>query len=333
VGAKYQKVLKLLTLALLLLIGCGKKTKKTDDKIPVQTVITAPAFNADSAYEYVNSQVKFGPRVPNSKSHVQCGDYLISQLKKYGWEVYVQSFEATAFDNKQLKARNIIASINPSAKKRILLASHWDTRPYTDQEEGNEKFKPGDGANDGASGVGILIEIARTIQTATIKPSVGIDIILYDVEDYGQPEFSELPRKSDTWCLGSQYWSNNKHVPNYTAYFGILLDMVGAPNAKFAMEGSSMNFAGDVVRKVWNTGSSIGYSSFFIPFQADQIIDDHIYVNTIAKIPMIDIIEFNESGEYYFADYWHTHNDNMKMIDKNTLKAVGQTLLQVVYNE
>ncbi|MFN0047953.1 MAG: M28 family peptidase [Cytophagales bacterium] len=312
--------------------SCEKKNKKSESQVSISTASNTPIFNPDSSYSYVAQQVAFGPRVPNSKSHIQCGDYLISQLKKYGWEVTVQSFQVNSFDNKQLNARNIIASFNPAATKRLLLASHWDTRPFADQDE-KDQFKPIDGANDGASGVGILIELARTVQNSTQKPTVGVDIILFDVEDYGQPEFSELPRKNDTWCLGSQYWSKNKHISHYSAYFGILLDMVGASNATFAMEGSSIMYANDVVKKVWNTASSIGYSNFFTPTQVEQIIDDHVYVNTIAKIPMIDIIEYNQSGEQFFGDYWHTHNDNMNVIDKNTLKAVGQTLIQVLYNE
>jgi len=320
-------------LATIIFISCNKKSKQTENTLPIQTFTTnAPVFNSDSAYTYIAAQVAFGPRVPNTPSHVKCGDFIIAQLKKHGWEVKVQSFQATSFDNKQLNARNIIASYNPKSTKRIMIASHWDSRPFADQDTKDQNL-PIDGANDGGSGVGILIELARTVQNAAQKPNVGIDLVFFDVEDYGQPEFSPLAQKPDSWCLGSQYWSKNTHVPNYSAYFGILLDMVGAPNAKFAMEGSSMYYAGDVMRKVWNTANTIGYSSFFIPTQVEQIIDDHVYVNTLAKIPMIDIIEYNANGDHFFGDYWHTHNDNMSVIDRNTLKAVGQTLLQVVYNE
>lgn len=314
-------------------LGCSQK--KSDSKTQnntLSTTISVPVFNQDSAYSYVAAQVAFGPRVPNTKAHFQCGDYLVLQLKRYGWEVTEQKFDAVAFDGKQLKARNIIASFNPSAQKRILLASHWDTRPFADQDQ-KDKEKPIDGANDGASGVGILIELARTIQNTSQKPTVGIDIIFFDVEDYGQPDYSTLPQKPDSWCLGSQYWAKNKHKPNYSAYYGILLDMVGAPNAVFAMEGTSMYYASDVVRKVWNTAAQVGYGNHFHQAVVDNIIDDHYYVNSLAKIPMIDIIEYNTSGEQFFGNYWHTHNDNMNVIDRNTLKAVGQVLLHVVYAE
>ncbi|MFL5730773.1 MAG: M28 family peptidase, partial [Cytophagaceae bacterium] len=319
----------LISLIALTLMGCPGK-EKPKEKVTSQERVPAPVFNADSAYEFVNAQVKFGPRVPNTASHIKCGDFLIAALKKTGAKVTVQTFEANAYDGKKLFLRNIIASINTDAPKRIIFAAHWDTRPFADQDPDKSYYKkPIDGANDGGSGVGILLEVARAINTFKSKPGVGLDLILFDGEDYGAPEEFEGSH-ANTYCLGSQYWAKNPHG---NAYYGILLDMVGAKNATFAKEGLSMQYAGSIVDKVWQTGHSLGYSSYFIFRETGAITDDHAYVNEFAKIPMIDIIEFKGGGENYFGSYWHTHNDNMDVIDKNTLKAVGQTLLEVVYNE
>jgi hypothetical protein len=317
-----------------LFTACDDKKQPVQEKEVVDVpLVKAPVFNEDSAYFFVEKQVKFGPRVPNTRSHVQCGNYLISQLKRFGTEVTVQSFVATAYDGTQLQSRNIIAAINPQATKRILLSAHWDTRPFADQDS-VRKREPIDGANDGGSGVAVLLEIARTIQADSLKPGVGVDIILFDSEDYGMPEWMESDDNSKVWyCLGSQYWAANKHKPGYSAYYGILLDMVGAANARFAREGTSLEYASNVVSRVWNLASRLGYGHYFIPAESPSIIDDHIFVNRVARIPSIDIIEFNQAGGNYFSPTWHTHRDNLSVIDRKTLKAVGQTVLQAVYQE
>ncbi|QCR24427.1 M28 family peptidase [Pontibacter sp. SGAir0037] len=333
---------RLNTLAVLLfftviLYRCDSSERGSNGQATVEVekpVVEAPAFNADSAYQFVEKQVAFGPRVPNTAEHYATGDWLISQLRSYGLEVQVQSFQMRAFNGTMLNLRNIIASYNPKAANRVLLAAHWDTRPFADKAE-TDQDKPIDGANDGGSGVGILLEVARAMHAAELKPNVGVDIILFDGEDYGQPDNSEFPYQDNTWCLGAQYWSKNKHVPNYRAKYGILLDMVGAEGAKFAREGASMNYAKEVVDKVWRAGNNLGFSEYFIYENAPAITDDHVYVNEWGGVRMIDIIEYNlvSSDGDYFGDYHHRHTDNMDVISRNTLKAVGQTVLHVIYNE
>jgi glutaminyl-peptide cyclotransferase len=319
-------------LSLLILFSCGEDKPKQETQTTTEAskpMVPAPLFNSDSAYKYVEQQVAFGPRVPNTPAHQKCGSYLIAKLKSFADTVTVQEFQAKAFDGKMLNLKNIKASFNLDAPKRILLASHWDSRPFADQDSVNPR-DPILGANDGASGVGILIEIARLLHENK-RPNVGVDIILFDGEDYGQPDFYQGPQQYDSWCLGSQYWSKNKG--SYTAYFGILLDMVGGKDAKFGMEGTSMKYAPTVVKKVWDIANKLGFGKYFIYQQTAQITDDHLYVNQLAKIPMIDIIEYDDSDGNYFGSYWHTHNDNMDVIDKATLNAVGQTVLQTVYEE
>lgn len=331
--------LLLLSAWVVVLFSCQRKTidpEETVSKLPKKRV-EVPEFNADSAFYFVEKQVNFGPRVPNSKAHRVTGDYLVKKLKSYGAEVTEQQFEATTFDNEILYLRNIIAGFYPEKRKRILLAAHWDSRPYADKDEDEaRRNEPIDGANDGASGVAVLLEIARIMHEYPVKPEVGVDIIFFDGEDWGELNSGlRKPTPSDLdswWCLGSQYWSKNKHIPNYSAYYGILVDMVGARNAQFHIEGLSNDYAGKVVKKIWDWGNVLGYSNLFIYDIKPRITDDHKYVNEIARIPMVIIVHY-EQEHGYFGDFHHTHKDNLELIDKNVLKGVGETLSYVIYHE
>lgn len=315
----------LLFLVLVVVAGCGRDGEKKKPEVPAK-VVNVPVFNADSAFYFIKKQVDFGPRIPNTAAHKKAGDYLIAQFKTYGATVKVQEFTATTFDNTKVSLRNIIASFNPEKKKRILLAAHWDTRPFSDKdkEKPNAAF---DGANDGGSGVGVLLEIARILQQQ--PTDVGIDIILFDGEDWGERTETSPPALPNNlqywWCLGSQHWAKNKHVPNYSAYYGILLDMVGGQHARFGFEDYSLDYAPSIVDKVWKTAAKLGYTNFFVNEKQGFILDDHVAVNIHAKIPMIDIISMDATH--------HTQNDNMDIISKETLNAVGQTVLQTIYYE
>lgn len=324
---------------LMLTAACESSRRSADSNVIERPgrIITVPAFNSDSAYSYIEKQVGFGPRVPNSQAHRRCGDFLISALEAYGAQVTVQSFVEEAYDGQKLYLRNIIGSFKPDFPKRILLAAHWDTRPFADRDP-ERPDEPIDGANDGGSGVGVLLEVARVMH-ANEAPEVGIDIIFFDGEDYGEHDsIAVAPMKNDRmqiwWCLGSQYWSRNLHKPAYSAYYGILLDMVGGRNARFYREGGSMQFAPKVVRKIWKTAQSLGYSHFFIDSDSPGIIDDHIFISRDAGIPTAAIVEYNpESPDSYFAPYHHTHQDNLRLIDRQTLQAVGETVLYAIYHE
>ena len=311
-------------------ISCGNSQKNSQQiEESEAAIVQAPAFNADSAYAYIAAQVQFGPRVPNTEAHRRCGDYLAAQLEKFGAKVYNQHADLVAYNGTILKSRNIIGAYQPENKKRVMLCAHWDSRPYADQDEKSNHQKPIDGANDGASGVGVLLEIARQIQQQA--PQIGIDLIFFDSEDYGTPDFYEGTYKPDTWCLGSQYWGRIPHVPDYKARFGILLDMVGGENSVFLKEGYSEEFAPDINKKVWKAAKKAGYGKTFIDERGDTITDDHLFINRLARIKTIDIIP--NDPETGFPPTWHTIHDNMDHIDKNTLKAVGQTVLEVIYNE
>lgn len=292
----------------------------------------SPEFNADSAYYFVDKQVSFGARVPNTKGHVQCGDYLVAELERFGAKVTEQKADLKAFDGTVLKARNIIGSYKPESPNRLLLFAHWDTRPFADWDpDKNNHHTPILGANDGASGVGVLLEIARNIQAQS--PEMGIDIIFFDAEDYGAPDFIDNPPAGDWWCLGSQYWSKNPHVNGYKARFGILLDMVGATDARFPKEQISRMNAGGVLEKIWSTARQLGYGRYFIDKNAGGVTDDHVPVIQNLRIPCVDIIQLDSDMPHGFGWYWHTTKDDMNVISKETLKAVGQTVMEVIYKE
>lgn len=328
-----SRLLAYLLMVLLSVASCKRGKEQPHENTPAR-VVTVPKFKGDSAYYFVERQVKFGPRVPNTSAHAKTADFLVNRFTQYKAKVAVQEFEATTFDNEKLKLKNIIASYNPEVKKRILLAAHWDTRPFADKDK-TQKDAPFDGANDGASGVGVLLEVARVLGSSAL-PSVGVDIILFDGEDWGEHEGEEkvpLPEgQSSWWCLGSQYWAKNRHQKNYSAYYGILLDMVGANRSQFYREEVSLEYAGQTVAKVWDAAAKLGYSDYFVKQNVGSITDDHLYINQLAKIPMIDIVHY-QAGIGFFGDYHHTTKDNLSLISKETLQAVGATLLNVVYYE
>ena len=317
---------------LLAFTACGTR-KNADSAIDKQDIaIEVPTFNADSAYQYINDQVNFGPRVPNSEGHRACAQYLCDQLKRFGATVVEQDMELMAYDGTLLKSKNIIGSYKPETKKRIALFAHWDTRPWADNDpdKGNH-HSPILGANDGASGVGVLLEIARQLQLS--QPELGIDIILFDAEDYGTHSAYEGEHTEESWCLGSQYWSRNPHVQNYNARFGILLDMVGGKNALFFREYYSEYYAKDIVNKVWKAAKKLKHDNYFINQSMGGATDDHLFVNRISGIKTIDIVPTDPQGNYSFDPTWHTMNDDMPNIDRKVLKAVGQTVLEVIYHE
>jgi glutaminyl-peptide cyclotransferase len=322
------------SLLLLLQTACNDTSETntnetTEVKSAVKARVTAPQFDEDSALSFTQKQVDFGPRIPDSKAHAKTAEWLSTKFKSYGANVIIQSGSGKTFDGKQYGIKNIIASYNDSAIDRVLLCAHWDTRPFADKDSLN-KNKAIDGANDGASGVAILLEIARLLKDK--KPNVGIDIILFDLEDYGRGEVQGFENTEDSWCLGSRYWSQNKHKAAYTARYGILLDMVGGINPSFPKEAYSVNYAPSLVDKVWGIAKNLGYGAVFKESLFGPITDDHFYVNEIAGIPCIDILSYDE-GLKDFNAHHHKHSDNMKHIDKATLDMVGNVVLDFIFNE
>ena len=268
--------------------------------------------------------------MPGTPAHAACADWFVATLRQWTPDVVVQEFKARAYDGRPLAGKNIIASFNAEAKDRILLCAHWDSRPFADHDpDPANHFKPVMGANDGASGVGVLLEIARCLSLD--KPAVGVDILLLDLEDFGE-HANWRGSSEDSWGLGSQHWAKNPHRPGYRARFGILLDMVGAAGATFPMEGTSMYYAPAVVRKVWDVARGLGLGRYFIDRESDPLIDDHLYINRYAGIPTVDIIDY-DAGRGGFPSSWHTVGDTLDKIDKKTLEAAGRTVLAVIRQE
>ena len=312
-----------------LFTSCKSNKQATEEVLqPV-----GPAFMADSAMAYCQAQCDFGPRTMNSKAHDLCEEWIVNKFKGFGLEVETQKADLTGWDGTKLHSTNIIAHFNPQAERRILICAHWDSRPWADNDPDSTNWhKPVLAANDGASGVRVMLEVARLLQNDTTL-AIGVDLVCFDAEDYGTPQWAEKNEDSEnTWALGAQYWAKN--LPeNYKPQFGILLDMVGGQGAKFYQEQNSIRYAASIVDKVWSAARHAGFSSVFANEVGGGVTDDHIPVNE-AGIPTVDIIPFYpDCRQSSFGPTWHTINDDMEHLDINTLKAVGQTLIQVIYSE
>ena len=318
----------------LLLSTCGNsKVNVSGDSNTADNVNPAgPTFSADSAYQYLCQQCDFGPRTMNSPAHDRCANWIANMFQRFGMKVNLQRADLRGYDGTILKSTNIIAAYRPELTDRVLICAHWDSRPWADNDPNPANHrKPVMAANDGASGVAVMLEIARLLATDSLNK--GVDFICFDAEDWGTPQWAESNgNDGDTWALGAQYWSANPHRQGYTARFGILLDMVGGQGAQFYQEQVSKHFADDVVRKVWAAARKAGYGSYFPNDEGNAITDDHLPVNQKAGIPCIDIIPYYPDCEQSsFGPTWHTVNDDTSHIDKNTLQAVGQTLIQVLF--
>lgn len=317
----------------ILMSGCKNPAAKqeTVDCEIAQAIKPVAIFNADSAFSYVKRQVDFGPRIPGTASHDNCATYIVNELKRHGAdEVLEQITETEVFTGEKLPVHNILGRINPDSSKRILFVAHYDTRPWADSEEDTELHNtPIPGANDGGSGVAVMLEMVR--QLAQKRPQIGVDLLFVDVEDYGQS--SGFGNHDDTWCLGSQKWVkempySDENRPSY----GIVLDMVGGLNARFNKEYFSNKYAPEIVTKVWVVARRSGYGDIFPTENGGVIIDDHVVLNQ-AGIPTIDVIESKNIETRSFPPTWHTLDDNLQNIDPASLKAVGQTMLNLIFTD
>jgi glutaminyl-peptide cyclotransferase len=278
-----------------------------------------PEFLSTNAFELLVRQTSFGPRDPGSSGHRDCLQFLVTSLKSCTDNVRIQEFSHIGYDGRKLPLTNVIASFNSEAPSRILLCAHWDTRPRAERDENPaRRQEPIIGANDGASGVAVLLELARIFKNH--PPPVGVDIVLFDGEDYGREG------DTDRYLLGSRYYAKNI-PPDRQPRYGILLDMVGDANLELPKEQNSIRFAPDIVKTVWNAARELGINQF-IDQVGDEILDDHIPLNE-AGIRTIDIIDFAYPDATH--KYWHTHDDTPEHCSAESLGAVGTVLVQVVY--
>lgn len=312
----------LLIFLIFIVLSCAKNGS---EKVPQENIkVRINKFNSDTCFAFIEKQVQFGKRYMNTQEHENCKSWLQEKLQTYDFDVIAQDFEAKSYNGITLKGTNIIGRYNSQVEERLLLCAHYDTRHIADKDT-TEKEKPIDGADDGASGVAMILEIARQIRSNPIP--MGLDIIFFDAEDHG----SDKPGNDYSWGLGSQYWSRNIHEKNYSVRYGILLDMVGSKNATFPKEGFSMQTARTEVNKIWNLARMMGQGDFFVDREVGFYTDDHRFIIENTNIPMIDVINIKGNGE--FGSYHHTHADNLEIVDKKTLQAVGQVILATIYKE
>ena len=328
-----MKRILLLTAAasLLLFFACKGNTGDSDTSdypsapSTDYTKVAIPEFSADSAYAYVEKQLSFGNRIPGSKGWERCAEWLTAQMSRFCDTVIVQDFRAVLWAGSAVPGKNIIAQLNPQAERRILLAAHWDSRKWADHDPSvDNHMKPVPGANDGASGVAALMEMARIM--GTMPPSVGVDFIFFDVEDQGTNGGNYRD-----WCLGSQHWASHRHNPNaaYAYIYGVLFDMVGTHNPRFTKEGYSYHNARQLTDKLWSAAASLGYSNIFVNQVTDDILDDHYFVSNDAGIHMVDIVQ--NDGDKSFFEHWHTVSDDINSINKEALGIVATVTLKTLY--
>lgn len=323
-----------------LLVECDNSHSIDDTEEMEKVKPVGPEFNVDSAYAFVKAQCDFGPRAMNTDGHERCAQWIVSKFEQYQCKVTTQKAQLRGYDGTMLNATNIIAQYRPELTTRILLCAHWDSRPWADNDPDSANWrKPILAANDAASGVAVMMEIARLLSippstdTQSPSPNIGVDFVCFDAEDWGIPMWYTGDDPGNTWALGSQYWAQN--LPQgYEARYGILLDMVGGQGARFHQEGFSKDFAPEIVKKVWRAARQVGYGSYFPKKDGGNITDDHLPVNQYTNIPTIDIIPYYpDCPQSSFGPTWHTLADDVEHIDPATLRAVGQTVIQTIWTE
>ena len=319
-----------------IVLGCCSCSTTKKSQTTEQSVVSVE-FNADTAYTFCAAQCDFGPRTMNSEAHERCAEWIQQQFEQYGYSVQMQKADLKGYNGTILKSTNIIASqkLKANSQKpeaRIFICAHWDSRPWADNDPDEANWrKPVMAANDGASGVAVMLELARLLQQND-SARMAVDFICFDAEDWGIPQW-ENDVDGDSWALGAQYWANSQEPKAKSYQYGILLDMVGGQGAKFYREGFSLKYAHNIVERVWQAANTAGYASIFPYLDGGYVTDDHVPVNEKAGIPCIDIINhYPDCEQSSFGPTWHTVNDDMQHIDKNTLKAVGQTLIQLIYS-
>lgn len=295
-------------LILVVLAGCGQTAPP-------------PAFDGEAALEYIRTQLAFGPRIPGTEGHRRTGDWLDSLLRLRADTVVVQSWDHETKSGTTIPLRNFIARFNPSAEARILLLAHWDTRPHADAADGDEADLPVPGANDGASGVALLLGIADQLK-AMPPPAVGVDLLFVDGEDYGS--FGD-----QAWqdvLIGSQYYAANP-LPGPRPEFAILFDMVGDAELEIFQEGNSLTGAPGVVARVWDAAAGLGYGHIFVKRSRHTLSDDHIPLQRIG-IAAIDVIDFDYGPN---NSYWHTPLDTEDKVSARSLEVVGRVAMAVIF--
>ena len=276
-------------------------------------------FDGDRAYALVERLVDFGPRVPGTPAHAEALAWMTGYLRERADTVLQIPFTHVTGAGDTLSLTNVWARFEPDASSRILLLAHWDSRPVAENAaDPAARRQPVPGANDGASGVAVLLEIADAL--ALQPPEIGIDILLTDGEDWGHdPE--TLATDTDDMLLGARHFAREQ-APTYRPLFAILLDLVGDRDPRFPQEAYSRQYAPEVVHRVWDVAEELGHGDVFVPRLGEAVMDDHVPLNE-AGIRTIDIIDFD-------YPYWHTPEDTVDKVSARTLEIVGEVVLAVI---
>lgn len=308
--------------------GCRPGHASADSADSADTAVYDPAmtFDADSAYGHLAAQVGLGPRVPGTRGHDRCRQYLLDALGRYAPDtVVVQDFTRVAFTGDTLPLTNILARYNMDAPVRVLIGAHWDTRPWADQDlDRDNRAIPFDGANDGASGTAALLELARLMHQRL--PQVGVDLAFLDGEDYGKD--GSWGHENATWCLGSQYLA--AHYPAPRPYAGVVLDMIGGRGARFHRTVEPDDRALPVTEAIWEVARRTGHADRFVDQHGGSIIDDHTFL-TAGGIPSTVIVESLNPQTQSFNPTWHTQADGLSNIDRQAVASAGQVVTNFIY--
>ncbi len=299
-------MIRLLTTLLFLTFGCGP---------------SGPDFDEDHAFEYLVAQCDFGPRNPGSEGYYACLDFIINELDQSADDIILQDFRYREQRyRKRYDLQNIIARYNPDASFQTIISAHWDTRPWADQEDNRrDRNQPIIGANDGASGVAVLLELAKIM--GETPPPIGVNLVFFDGEDLG------VPGENETYCQGSRYFAKNLPIPRPDE--AINLDMIGDKQLHLPVEKYSLEYNPNLVRYLWGRADDMGLDAFDITPQY-AIYDDHVPLHEIAGIPAIDLIDFKYPNPY--ANFWHTMNDVPENCSAESLEQVGKLMVDYIYN-
>ena len=303
--------MKKIILIAIFFVGCSSDS--SEKKIP--------SFNQKMAFQHLLDQCSYGPRNPGSEGHQEFSKYLEEYLSSLSKNVIIQEFSYTEhLTTKKRKGKNLIAQFNLESEERLLLGAHWDTRSLSDEDPDEEKKSlPVLGANDGASGTAVLMELASIFSKN--NPPIGIDIVFFDAEDVG------INGKPYTFAMGSEYFSKN--LPIEKPNFAIIVDMVGDKFLKIPIERFSYQVNPEMVKEIWGLANDLGLSAFEYRI-GYEIYDDHVPLWENAQIPAIDIIDFDYPNLFY--NYWHTQKDIPENCSPQSLYQVGTLLLNYIYD-
>lgn len=299
-----------------LLSGCGSEGARQNPPSS-GLLVDRPTFDGAIAHRFIREQVAFGPRVPGMEGHALQLAWMDSLLGVWADSVEHQPFSYLTSQGHELALTNVMARFRPEAEHRILLLTHWDTRPWSDQALSEaDRELPVPGANDGGSGTAILLHLAQLM--AETPPPTGVDLLFIDGEDYG-------PGTEDMF-MGSRYFAGVMPDPIPWSY-GLLLDMVGDLDPHYPMEAHSVEYAPAITQRIWRVAHDLGFGAYFPARVGSRVVDDHIPLNE-AGLPTVDLIDF-EFGPG--NRLWHTPQDTPENTSPESLRMVGEVVAELIY--